>query len=156
MLKKRQMTKKVSSDTFCQISKVLREDIEEITKLEKILFDHPWTKEMFIEELKSKNTSFLKIKISGVIASYIIAKKLVDEVHILNIATSIKHRRKGLAKTLLLEVINFYKEYNIILEVSTNNKEASSLYKNLGFKYLYERKNYYPDGTNAIVMILEK
>ncbi len=40
----------------------------------------------------------------------------------------------------------------VYLEVRVNNTPAINLYKNLGYKILYTRKNYYLDGTDAYVM----
>ena len=40
----------------------------------------------------------------------------------------------------------------IFLEVSTNNFPALNLYKNNGFVQISVRKNYYEDGSDAILM----
>jgi ribosomal-protein-alanine N-acetyltransferase len=64
----------------------------------------------------------------------------------------------GLSKLLLDDFIKFCK-FNgiekIFLEVKDSNKVAIALYENFGFKKISQRKNYYSDGSNADIMILE-
>ena len=59
-----------------------------------------------------------------------------DELHILNVATSPDHRRRGVARAVL--------------------QAALDLYKAFGFRPVGIRPNYYVDeGEDAIVMVLD-
>lgn len=77
------------------------------------------------------------------------------EFNITNLAVEERFKRKGYASVLL----NFVKAFSaqndikkIWLEVKEGNLPAISLYKKLGFKTDYIRKNYYSNGENACVM----
>ena len=42
-----------------------------------------------------------------------------------------------------------------MLEVSDVNEYAIKLYKSVGFNQIFERKNYYEDGSNALIFELQ-
>ncbi|HID79346.1 MAG TPA: GNAT family N-acetyltransferase [Aquifex aeolicus] len=64
-------------------------------------------------------------------------------------------RYKGLGSIFmgkLLSQLRKEKVERIILEVSEKNTPALRLYEKVGFKRVGMRKNYYPDGSNALLM----
>ena len=80
-----------------------------------------------------------------------------DECELLSVAVEQAERGKGLAKELM--------EYcqrelagqgvkSFFLEVRENNAAAISLYEKMGYEKIAERKGYYADGENAVVMKL--
>ena len=78
--------------------------------------------------------------------------RLVDGVlDIMNLFVNEEERKKGIATSLMNEMIN-NEEYNrIMLEVNENNTEAIRLYNKLGFKEINLRERYYGEDT-AIIM----
>ena len=78
--------------------------------------------------------------------------RLVDGVvDIMNLFVNEEDRKKGIATSLMNEMIE-KEDYNrIMLEVNENNKEAIRLYSKLGFKELSLRERYYGSDT-AIIM----
>ncbi len=151
------VTKNVKSDTKCEFFKVQNlndEDLEDVLKIEKDSFSHPWSKQLFLEELG--NSSSLCLKAVGQdegVFGYIMLRKIVDEVHLLNIAVKKEARNKGVAKALISEAQKHFADLLcIVLEVRVSNKPAIELYKKLGFEQLYVRKRYYPDGEDALIM----
>ena len=63
-------------------------------------------------------------------------------------------KRKGLGKKLLREIFNQCKSFaveKIILEVSEKNVAALNFYHSFGFETIGIRKNYYKDGSNALL-----
>jgi len=63
-------------------------------------------------------------------------------------------RRKGLGKKLLNVILKQCKSFTIekiILEVSEKNIAALNFYHSFGFKTVGIRKNYYKDGSNALL-----
>lgn len=67
-------------------------------------------------------------------------------------------RRKGYANLLMQRAIDFLKEkkvVKILLEVRESNLSAISLYNKFGFEQISQRKKYYFDGENALVLIKE-
>jgi len=78
-----------------------------------------------------------------------------DECELLSIAVAGAERGKGLAKMLMEHCHKELAELgakNFFLEVKENNIAAISLYKKLGYKKISERKGYYADGENAVIM----
>lgn len=86
----------------------------------------------------------------NIFAGYLITYDNVDSLDIFEIAVDKNFRKNGLASKLLNRIND---ERKILLEVSEKNKVAINLYKKNGFKMISRRKNYYLDGSDAIVMI---
>ena len=86
----------------------------------------------------------------NIFAGYLITYDNVDSLDIFEIAVDKNFRKNGLASKLLNRIND---ERRILLEVSEKNKVAINLYKKNGFKMISRRKNYYLDGSDAIVMI---
>ena len=85
-----------------------------------------------------------------IFAGYLITYDNIDSVDSFDIAVDKNFRKKGLASKLLNRIND---ERKILLEVSEKNEVAINLYKKNGFKMISRRKNYYLDGSDAIVMI---
>jgi len=151
------MTKKVTNDTNCEtshISAIQLADLDEILKIERTNFHDPWERSFFETELTYESSICLKLCKQNKIISYIIIRPLVDEVHILNLATHSSHKRKGMARKLLKHAIdNLISGKLLLLEVRNSNEAARKLYEGFGFQVLYKRKGYYADGEDALVMI---
>ena len=59
----------------------------------------------------------------------------------------------GLARELVESLSN---EHKLTLEVSKNNHIAQKFYHSLGFEQVHERKDYYKDGSAALVLQLDQ
>ncbi len=82
-----------------------------------------------------------------------------DTAHIVSIAVREKYRRRGIGKKLICIVLKKLAEMNIsevILEVRVSNEVAINFYKKFNFKIVKVLKNYYSDGEDAYLMILER
>jgi len=67
-------------------------------------------------------------------------------------------QKKGYGKKLLdalLEKVYENKSKRVFLEVVAENKPAISLYLSRKFEQIAKRSNYYPDGSDAVVMQLD-
>jgi ribosomal-protein-alanine N-acetyltransferase len=139
-----------------------REHIEQVLEIERASFPTPWTENMFLKELSSPlSYPFLVTRSEAqgdVVVSYIIFWMLMEEVHILNLATHTDYRRLGLAHSLLNFSLDFtYERGGIVyfLEVRRGNQAAIDLYRKVGFASWRVRRNYYADtGEDAIIMRL--
>ena len=79
-----------------------------------------------------------------------------EETQIVEIAVRPNMRRKKIATRLLQTASNIDPDNEMHLEVSEKNTATLALYENFGFvKELQRRKNYYKDGSDAILMSLE-
>ncbi len=79
-------------------------------------------------------------------------------VHLISIAVLEAHRGKGLGSKLLENTIMAAKRHNadsVFLEVRVSNKPAIRLYEKFGFKKVRIIREYYRDGEDAYVMVLE-
>ena len=69
-----------------------------------------------------------------------------------------EHQKKGYGKQLLdalLEKVKEHKSNRVFLEVVADNKPAISLYLSRKFEQIAKRSNYYPNGTDAVIMQLD-
>jgi ribosomal-protein-alanine N-acetyltransferase len=137
-----------------------REHLEQVLEIERASFPTPWSKRMFLDEIASPlSHHFVVTKPETgdeVVICYIIFWMLMEEVHILNIATHPACRRLGIAYALLHFALDFaYKQGGIVylLEVRRGNQAAIDLYKKIGFSSWRIRSNYYTDtGEDALIM----
>ncbi len=80
---------------------------------------------------------------------------LIDELYITFIAVHPIHKRKGLGRFLLSDLLKRSKSLqinHIHLEVKNNNEPAKAFYKSMGFKTLGNRTNFYKDGSDALLL----
>jgi [ribosomal protein S18]-alanine N-acetyltransferase len=91
--------------------------------------------------------------------AFLLAWLVVDELHVLSVATLPGFRRKGMARALLLRSIDFARERKVrilLLEVRRSNSAAIRLYRSLGFSAVTLRAEYYADNSeDAVEMSLE-
>ena len=84
--------------------------------------------------------------------------RYVSKGHLVSIAVSEDFRRKGVAKSLLINSMTAIKKYKIqeyVLEVRVSNYSAIKLYEKFNYKIESIKKNYYRDGENAYFMTLD-
>lgn len=140
------------------IQKMNESHIDEVYEISRNTFPYPWSKKELLKEVY-KNTSlnlvlFLDNKLIGFIQTWF----LESEADIINIAIDEKFRNHGLGKFLLSYLIKSFKEIGvktIFLEVRVSNLAAEKLYKKIGFKVINVRDNYYLDGEDAYLMVLD-
>ena len=116
-----------------------------------------WTKSQWEKELTDPKRICLGIieletkKLLGLCSAWLV----IDELHITSMAVHPIHRRKGLGKFLLSNLIKRSKSLqtnHIILEVKDNNETAKAFYKSMGFKTVGHRSNFYEDGSDALIL----
>jgi len=144
--------------------KEMRKDhIAQVMAIERKSFITPWTKEMFLYEMTAPfSFHFAATAVDEAggdrVVCYIIFWILMEEVHILNLATHPDFRNRGIAHALLLFALDFsYKKGGMLyfLEVRRGNQAALNLYRKVGFAAWRVRRNYYADtGEDALIMRL--
>lgn len=96
--------------------------------------------------------------INGKPVGFITYSISVDDADIESVFVLPSCRRQGVAELLYNSAeqsIIDKKLEKIFLEVKVTNTSAYSLYKKSGFNDLSVRKKYYPDGSDAVVMVKE-
>jgi ribosomal-protein-alanine N-acetyltransferase len=140
-------------------------DLEHVMRVERLAFKNPWSAELFQRELSHDWSTILIAAPPGTgpgepsIFGFLIYWVVHDEVHILNIATDPLHRRKSVARRLMMATLEQSRARGarlVTLEVRRSNLPATTLYRDLGFRAVGIRPNYYADeGEDAVVMNLE-
>ncbi len=85
----------------------------------------------------------------------ILVRLAADEVEVLTLAVAPAARRQGIGARLLeaaLRVARAHGAHTAFLEVSVGNAAARALYARAGFTPVGQRRRYYPDGTDALVL----
>lgn len=96
-------------------------------------------------------------RIGDELVGFLVTWQVVDEVHVLDIATKVTARRRGVGRALMDELIALTRTQpvkHLLLEVRRSNVAAIWLYKSLGFYATNVRKRYYDDGEDAVEMRL--
>jgi [ribosomal protein S18]-alanine N-acetyltransferase len=128
------------------------DEIDAILAIEQASFTNPWTREMYLAELKNEGVSFFYLardqgrRILGFCSFW----RVLDELHINNIAVVPEYRRLGVGSALLRRVLDEATRFGIrrtMLEVRQSNAPARQLYEKFGFVVAGTRSKYY---TNPI------
>lgn len=131
-------------------------DLDEVAQIESEIYDYDiWTRESFQEEVElKKHAHCFVLTDNEVIAGYIVVWFYAGELHIGNVGIGSAFRRKGLGKELIRFILAHFPEAeSAYLEVKKTNSPAIRLYEQFGFSALMERRAYYNDGSDALVMV---
>ena len=125
-----------------------RVDIDAVLAIEEASFTSPWTREMYLAELENTGVSFFYLAKTplGEIIGFCSFWRVVDELHINNLAVMPDLRRRGIGSTLLDFVLKQGVELGArraTLEVRRSNEAARRLYERLGFSVAGVRQAYY-------------
>ena len=113
-----------------------------------------WTKRQWENEFKKSGVKVVAISISNEIIGIYVIHKIIDEAQINYFSIKKRFRRKGYGSYLMNYLINQSEKLNIkklLLEVSEANIVAEVFYSKFNFLTVGRRKNYYKDGTDAIL-----
>jgi [ribosomal protein S18]-alanine N-acetyltransferase len=124
------------------------EQIEEVLAIEDASFTNPWTRAMYLSELENTGVSycFVAKAASGPAIGFCSFWRVVDELHVNNIAIMPDFRRQGIATALLTHVLELGRDLGATratLEVRRSNDAARLLYERFGFTIAGVRPAYY-------------
>ena len=124
------------------------EQIDQVLVIEEASFTNPWTREMYIAELENPGVSFcyLAYDAEGRSIGFCSFWRVLDELHINNLAVLPERRREGVAAALLSRVLAegaAMGAKRATLEVRRSNEVARHLYERFGFTVAGVRRNYY-------------
>ena len=129
-----------------QIAPMREEDVFQIAEIEKACFSLPWSEACVRSELTNPLSLWLTARIEDSVVGYIGSQTVLGEADIMNVAVDMRYRRRGIARSLLLELERRLREnavYSLTLEVRASNEAAISLYHMLGYTAVGRRPNYY-------------
>ncbi len=144
------------------IERMVKGDLDQVMAIEEVSFTSPWSRNMFLAEFRNRPVSLMLVARScngeRNVVGYIVCWVFVDELHILDLATSLSHRREGIARRLVLAALGTAYEWGArkaFLEVRRSNAAALTLYASQGFEQTQIRQEYYERPVeDAIVMTL--
>jgi ribosomal-protein-alanine N-acetyltransferase len=123
-------------------------DVDDVLALEEAAFTNPWTRAMYLAELDNTGVSycFLARNETRQAVGFCSFWRVLDELHINNLAVLPDLRRMGIGSTLLAFVLQKGVELGAqraTLEVRRSNEPARMLYDRFGFSVAGVRVNYY-------------
>lgn len=128
------------------------DEIDIVLAIEQASFTNPWTREMYLAELKNEGVSFFYLardngrRVVGFCSFW----RVLDELHINNLAVLPELRRQGVAAALLERMMIEGARFGTrraMLEVRQSNVPARLLYEKFGFVVGGMRSKYY---TNPV------
>ena len=128
------------------LEKMNASHVAQVAQLETICFSDPWSEKSIASELENKLSCWLVAVENGNVTGYIGSQTVCGETDMMNVAVHPDHRRKSIAETLILslvEQLKMVKSHCLTLEVRASNAPAIALYEKLGFSEIGRRKNYY-------------
>ncbi|MDE7049865.1 MAG: ribosomal protein S18-alanine N-acetyltransferase [Lactobacillus sp.] len=143
-----------------QIMKASDENIADLLGLEQEVYfgRTPWSRFSFKSELKKHaNSLYLVVYQGSTLVGFIGMRMQAQEGHITNIAVKPAFQRRGIGEFLLRTMIEIAQRNHAVqmtLEVRSDNYNAQSLYRKIGFRDNFIRKNYYlAEHADAVSMI---
>ena len=113
-----------------------------------------WSKQQWANEFKKKGIKIYGISITNLLVGICVLQVVLDEAQINYFAVNKKFRNKGFGSLLMNYLIKVCEKINVnklILEVSKSNVTAEKFYSRFDFLTVGMRRNYYKDGTDALL-----
>mmetsp|Transcript_36404 Transcript_36404/g.58885 ORF Transcript_36404/g.58885 Transcript_36404/m.58885 type:complete len:254 (+) Transcript_36404:48-809(+) len=136
--------------------------IASFVELDKICLGGLWSEASYIAEVNDDNSDFICLISKEAPAADLLAfgccTTISGESSITNVAVHPSVQRRGFGLLILLHLIRMAMERgstSATLEVRSSNEAALQLYGKLGFRKWRQRKGYYSDGEDAVVLGVE-
>jgi ribosomal-protein-alanine N-acetyltransferase len=127
-------------------------DLDALEALEGAAFADPWTRAQIGGELTEPHALVL---VTQGLEGYAVFRHIAGEAELLRLAVAPAARRRGWARRLVergLDILRTGGCGRCYLEVRTTNGPAIALYEELDFRRAGQRRRYYADGTDALIM----
>ena len=113
-----------------------------------------WSKEQWANEFKKDGTKIFGLLINNLVIGICVFQVVLDEAQINYFVVNKKFRKKGFGSYLMNYLIKKCEKLNLkklLLEVSQSNVTAEKFYSRFDFSTVGMRKNYYKDGSHALL-----
>ena len=113
-----------------------------------------WTKKQWESEFNKKGVKVVALLLARDIIGLYVVQIIIDEAQINYFSIKQKFRSKGYGSYLMNHLIKESEKLNLkklFLEVSNTNEIAKSFYDKFYFLTVGIRKNYYRDGSDAVL-----
>ena len=113
-----------------------------------------WSREQWANEFKKDGTKIFGLLIKNLVIGICVFQVVLDEAQINYFVINKKFREKGFGSYLMSYLIKKCEKLNLkklLLEVSQSNVTAERFYNRFDFSTVGIRKNYYKDGSHALL-----
>ena len=113
-----------------------------------------WSKKQWANEFNKEGTKIFGLLIKNLVIGICVFQIVLDEAQISYFVVNQKFRKKGFGSFLMSYLIKNCEKLNLkklLLEVSLSNVTAESFYSRFDFSTVGIRKNYYKDGSHALL-----
>ena len=113
-----------------------------------------WSKRQWESEFKKDGVKVFGLLVYNLIVGICVSQVILDEAHINYFVVNQKYRKKGFGSFFMSYLIKKCKKLNLkklLLEVSQSNVTAERFYSRFDFSTVGIRKNYYKDGSHALL-----
>ena len=113
-----------------------------------------WSKKQWASEFKKEGTKIFGLLIKKLVIGICVFQVVLDEAQISYFVVNQEFRKKGFGSYLMSYLIKKCEKLNLkklLLEVSQSNITAKRFYNRFDFSTVGIRKNYYKDGSHALL-----
>ena len=113
-----------------------------------------WSKKQWANEFKKEGTKIFGLSILNLVIGICVFQVVLDEAQINYFVVNKKFRKKGFGSFLMSYLIKNCEKLNLkklLLEVSQSNVTAERFYSRFDFSTVGIRRNYYKDGSHALL-----
>ncbi|MBM4129483.1 ribosomal-protein-alanine N-acetyltransferase [bacterium] len=132
-------------------------DLAPVVAIENLSFGDPWSAAALLGELIADQLRLpLVAERGGEVVGFLMAWRVADQLHVLNIAADPRCLRQGIGTALLRDAARRGLAEGLVevtLEVRRGNAAARAFYRRHGFRESGVRTGYYADtGEDAIIL----
>ena len=151
---------------------MVRGDIEQVSEIERVIHEQPWSKRVFRDELAGADRDYfvavdVAVDVAAVeagsgagsdVVGYAGVFTVLDETHLTTVGVRPDRRREGIAAALVVELVRAARRRGaqaMTLEVRVSNSGAQELYRRFGFGPVGIRPRYYTSpapAEDAVIM----
>jgi ribosomal-protein-alanine N-acetyltransferase len=135
-------------------------DLDEVSSIETSNSLTPWSKNMFVEEIRNSFAYCFVMKTEDgskhPVIGFICFRNITEESELLNIGVHPDYRQLGIGKKLMQFYIDFSRQRGIktfYLEVHSSNQSAIHLYQLFSYQSSGRRKKFYQGKFDALLMM---
>ena len=113
-----------------------------------------WSKNQWANEFKKEGTKIFGLLKKNLVIGICVIQIVLDEAQINYFVVNQNFRKKGFGSYLMTYLIKKCERLNLkklLLEVSQSNLSAERFYSRFDFSTVGIRKNYYKDGSHALL-----
>ncbi len=131
-------------------------DLTAVLRIEDAIFDEPWSRRLFEEELAQRTSrAYRAAWVGDRLVGYAGQMSIDDEAHVNNIGVDPAWQGHRLGTVLMCDLVRTALargSAHLTLEVLVGNEPAIALYRRFGMAPVGVRPNYYPKGGDALIM----